>query len=321
MTPDFHIALDGQTIDLASRLISLEISDYADTDSDTLNLVLADSDNSLELPRRGVELTAAIGFKETGLIDKGLFTVDEVEYSSPPNTLTISARAANFRGSFRQRREASYHETTLGKILDTLANRNDLSLNIHPNLETIAIDHIDQTEADSAFMYRLAKRYDATATIKEKRMVIMPKAEAQSLSGAPLPAVNITENQCTSWRLTIADRGSNISGVSAKWLSDERGNTFTVTAGEKSNSQMLSKTYPTKSEALAAAAGELKRRKRAGMSIDVQLATGNPNIIAESPIKLTDFKGEIDGTGWIATEVRHSLNNQGLMTSLKIEQA
>ena len=266
MNPIFHISLDGQTIDLASRLISLEISDYADTDSDTLNLVLADPDNSLELPRRGVELTAAIGFKETGLIDKGLFTVDEVEYSAPPNTLTISARAANFRGSFRQ-------------------------------------------------------RYDATATIKEKRMVIMPKAEAKSLSGAPLPAVNITENQCASWRLMIADRGSNISGVSAKWLSDERGNTFTVTAGEKSNSQMLSKTYPTKSEALAAAAGELKRRKRAGMSIDVQLATGNPNIIAESPIKLTDFKGEIDGTGWIATEVRHSLNNQGLMTSLKIEQA
>ena len=106
MTPDFHISLDGQTIDLASRLISLEISDYADTDSDTLNLVLADPDHRLELPRRGVELTAAIGFKETGLIDKGLFTVDEVEYSSPPNTLTISARAANFRGSFRQRREA-----------------------------------------------------------------------------------------------------------------------------------------------------------------------------------------------------------------------
>ena len=319
MTPIFNISLDGQTLPIQQRLVSLEISDHAGIESDTLRLILTDPDGALELPRHGVELIAAIGFAETGLVDKGLFIVDEVEYSSPPNTLTISARATDFRGSFRKRREASYHETTLGKILETLASRNDLTLNIHADLSATFIAHIDQTESDLAFMHRITARYDATAAIKQKHMVIMPKAEAKTLSGQALPTITIQQQDCTSWRLSIADRDTHITGVSAKWQSNEHGNTFTVTAGENTNSQMLPQVYPTQTEAIAAAQSELKRRKRAGMSLDIQLAMGNPDIIAESPVSLSGFKNTINGADWITTEVQHTLNNQGLQTRVRVE--
>ncbi|CNI15834.1 gene D protein [Yersinia pekkanenii] len=39
-------------------------------------------------------------------------------------TLTIRARSADFRGSLNSRREASYHDTTLGAVVTQIAQRN-----------------------------------------------------------------------------------------------------------------------------------------------------------------------------------------------------
>lgn len=319
MIPTFQISLDTQKIDVAPRLISLEISDHAGLESDSLKLVLADPNNLLELPLRGVELTAAIGFKETGLVNKGAYVVDEVEYSAPPNTLTIGARAIDFRNSFKTRREASYHRKTLKQIFGALANRHGLTLKISPELAAIKIEHLDQTESDMHLMNRLAIRYDSTAAVKEGQMIIMPKAHGQDHSGAKLPDIKIHQSQCSSWRLMIADRDSNVSGISAKWQDTKAGKSVTVLAGEKGNTQMLPESYPTESAALAAAKAELQRQKRAKKSMSVELVTGNAHIVAESPVRLSGFKSEIDDTKWVAKEVQHSLSSSGFTTQIQLE--
>lgn len=53
--------------------------------------------------------------------------VDESEHSGAPDIITIRARAADLGGEIRKRTEKSWHDTSLGTILDTLAKRNKLT--------------------------------------------------------------------------------------------------------------------------------------------------------------------------------------------------
>ena len=44
----------------------------------------------------------------------GLYTVDELELSGPPDTLTIRAKAANIRSSLKEHKTRAWDDTTLG---------------------------------------------------------------------------------------------------------------------------------------------------------------------------------------------------------------
>ena len=332
MTPAFNITLGrrvarrpnkrpvgGQPVPLNDRLVSLEITDKGGIESDQLTLSLADPDSALILPHRGVELTAAIGYTETGLIEKGVYVVDEVDYSSPPNRLEIVARAADFRNSFREKREESYHDTTLGDILAKIAGRAGLLPVVSETLASVAIAHIDQVVSDSAFFAKLAEIHGAVHAIKSGRMIFIGAGEGKDAGGVGLPGATITESECTSWRLSITDRTSNVTGVKARYLDREKAQTYTVTVGDGENTITLSASFPTKAAAAAAASADLRRRRQKGRTIDLTLAGGRPEMIAETPITLAGFKADIDGAGWIASEVTHSLGNDGYTLRLVLE--
>ena len=90
--------LAGQTdmnAAIHNRLLSLDLTDEAGYQSDSLEIRLDDRDGKIKLPRRGVTLDVRLGFKEVGLAEMGLFTVDEVEVKGPPATLTVRARSAD----------------------------------------------------------------------------------------------------------------------------------------------------------------------------------------------------------------------------------
>jgi len=51
--------------------------------------------------------------------------------------------------------------------------------------------------------------------------------------------------------------------------------------------------------------------------INFNLARGNPNLTAESPLKLVGFKSELDAENWIVTTATHNLTSgNGLVTEL-----
>lgn len=53
--------------------------------------------------------------------------LDESEHSGAPDIITIRAHAADLGGEIRKRTEKSWHDTSLGTILATLAKRNKLT--------------------------------------------------------------------------------------------------------------------------------------------------------------------------------------------------
>ena len=321
MKPAYRIEVDDKdvTASFQGQLTSLTITDKKGTESDELELVVTDPQGRVKLPRRGVMVRVAIGWAGSALIDKGTYEVDEVEHSGPPDVIRIKGRAAQLQGKIKEQREASYHGQTLGQILSTIADRHGLITAIDPTLAATQIQHIDQTtESDANFLTRLGKDYDATATIKDGRLLFLPAGAGTTASGKPLPAVTLRRRDGVSHSFTIADREGEDTGVQAQYRDLNAAETKTVTAGDTSGTvKTLRRVYPTEDEAQAAAVAAKTEAKRSQREIRLSCAVGLPELIAGGPLRLVGFRPEIDEVPWVTEDVTHTLTDgEGLHTSL-----
>lgn len=205
----YRISVDGQDItqNLAGRLSRLTLTDNRGLEADTLDLELDDTDGQLSLPPRGAVIAVAFGWAASGLVDKGSYTVDEIEHSGPPDLLSIRARSADLRSGLTTQRECSWHNITIGDLVRTIADENGIEPLIAPSLAAIDIAHLDQTNESAVnLLTRLAQRYDAIATVKNGKLLFIPAAGGVSASGQPLPALAITRQSGDRHRFALADR-------------------------------------------------------------------------------------------------------------------
>ncbi len=79
------------------------------------------------------------------LIYKGVYTVDEVAHDGPPDRITVTARSADFLEEFNVKREVSWHDVTVERVVSAIAKRYGLKAQISDMLINIEIDHADQT--------------------------------------------------------------------------------------------------------------------------------------------------------------------------------
>ena len=102
--PAFKVSIEDKdlTAVVSPRLINLTLTLCRGDESDQLDISLDDSDGKLALPPRGAQIALALGWQATGLVDMGKFTVDEVEHSGAPDTITLRARSANLIDTFKQ---------------------------------------------------------------------------------------------------------------------------------------------------------------------------------------------------------------------------
>lgn len=220
VAPAYMLTLDGEDItqNFSDRLIGLTMTDNRGFESDQLDIALDDTDGLVELPPRGASLTLWLGWQGSALVNKGSFTVDEIEHRGAPDTLTIRGRSADFRGSLNSRREQSWHDTTLGVIVETIAQRNKLTASVADSLKAIAIPHIDQTqESDAAFLSRLAERNGASVSVKAGKLLFLKAGSAMTASGKPIPQMTVERGDGDRHQFAIADREA-YTGVTAKWL-------------------------------------------------------------------------------------------------------
>ena len=96
---------------VSTRLMGLTLTDSRGFEADQLDIQLNDADGMLSLPPRGAILSLGLGWKNEPLTYKGEYTVDEVEHSGAPDSLTIRARSADLRGALTNQQERSFHRT------------------------------------------------------------------------------------------------------------------------------------------------------------------------------------------------------------------
>ena len=121
--PAFKVSIEDKdlTAIVSPRLINLTLTLCRGDESDQLDISLDDSDGKLALPPRGAQIALALGWQASGLVDMGKFTVDEVEHSGAPDTITLRARSANLIDKFKRQEERSFHNTTLGAIIEPVS--------------------------------------------------------------------------------------------------------------------------------------------------------------------------------------------------------
>lgn len=251
--PAFHLTVrpnpkksTGGTKDittlLSQRLMNLTLTDSRGFEADQLDFTLDDTDGLLELPSRGAILSLGLGWKDEALTFKGEYTVDEVEHSGAPDCVTIRARSADLRGSLMNRHERSFHKTTLGKIVQQIADENQLQAMVGDAYKNLEIKHIDQTDESSiSFLTRLAEEHDAIATVKNGRLLFIKSGKSTTASGQKLPEFILTRQDGDSHRFAIAE-GDNYKAVKAYWHDTATGKRGEVIIDENTEVKKVNKT-------------------------------------------------------------------------------
>ncbi len=316
------------TAAIRPRLIGLTLTEKRGGEADQLDLTLDDTDGKLDLPRKGQTIKLQLGWLQggdvpVGLVDKGAFVVDEVEWAQAPAQVHLTARSADLTAAFRIRREQGHHNTTLGAIARRIAGAHGYEARVAPELDAIPVPVLAQHgQSDMALLERLGREHDAVATIKNRRLILSPIGRGATSTGAKLPALAIRAVDGSGGRYREVERTAD-AGVEARWHDSASVTRKTVAVGTgKGKPHRLRRVYHSEAEAKAAASAAHTRARRASAEFDFTLAYGRPDLYPERPVTLSGFKPSIDARSWSIAELVHNLDGQGgLGTSLKLQTA
>nr|DAN55191.1 MAG TPA: tail protein [Bacteriophage sp.] len=357
LTPQAELTIDGRRFgtQAMSRIISISLTDKRGFEADELTIELDDHDGTLAIPKTGSKITLKLGYKETGLVEKGEYLVSEFTASGSPDRLSITARAADLAEALAEQVEKSWHKQTLYQIIETIAKKHKYEYIISKDYQNQKIEHIDQTnESDASFMSRLAEQYDAIATVKNGKLLFIPAGESQTASGQPILPTTITRASGDSHSFTYSSSNSyqavrayytdkktgqkkevivnkdnaypnkkttqqtkTVKGKTFKAKKKENDNQKVNTEGQKIKT--LRHLYATESGAWSGARGAFKKIQRGVAEFSITLAVGRPDLYPETPAVVKGFKPEIDAEAWLITEVSHKIDSGRYTASIQFE--
>ncbi len=302
---------------LNQRLMQLKHTDAAGIESDRLELML--NIEGLEgLPSLGGKIGMRVGYRESGLVEKGAFIVTQRTPHLFPMRLAIVASAAPFsvadQSGFRQRRSLSHGPTTLGALFRQLTTRHGFSPRVDPELDVIPISHVDQSnETDMGFITRLAARFDAVTKPINELYVLAKRGQTKSISRQPIPDVSLSVTQDNrpgdqafiSAKMEDTAR-AKYQGASASWWDGGTGKQRKVEVGV-APFKILRQRFQNADEARAAAEGELRRVGREGLKLTID-CPGNPLLAAEGLLLLDQTWPAYMQGRWSIDTVTHTFD-------------
>lgn len=311
INPSYKIFANQQDItsNIQNRLVKLSISDSAGIESDTLNIIVDDSDDRVEIPATGVRLEVLMGYGEE-LLNMGSFVVDDLSFSSTPQRYTIRASAAPVEGSntnaMQSQKSRSFENTTLEEVVKTVAAENNLEAFVSQSLKNTLYQNLEQTaESDLNMVTRLANDLNAIAKPAGGKLLFVKQGEGKSSSGEKLATISIVENEVSSynWR---ESKSTKAGTVKASYHNLETGETEEVQAGEGEPIFSIKYQYPSKEEAERAARNRLEQNTQNKSTLNIQMA-GNASLSAELKLNLTGFRKTINGE-WTVKTVQHDFD-------------
>lgn len=353
-TPAYMLELGSQdiTANIAPRLISLQVTDNRGLAADDLTLVLDDSDQQIQMPSRGATIRVSIGYQGEPLVGVGDFKIDQIKHEGAPDKVTVIGRSADFSQGLNVEREFSWHDTTLGAIVEAIAARNGLKASIAGSLTNIKIAHIDQTmESDASFLHRLAVRNGAALSIKRNTLMLVKPGQCKSPDGKDFSMVTITRGDGDKHVFELANRIS-YTGVIARWLetkepkktqqvhlqrktappattatthpksqpgTEKKSKAPEALMGEEGNVYVMSTVFASQDEANKAAEALWNHIQSNAAKFSITLALGRADIVPEAPVQVSGFKDVINNTTWVISKVTHMMSNTGFITKLDLE--
>ncbi|WP_070415018.1 phage late control D family protein [Pseudomonas lundensis] len=320
MKPMFRIVADGRDItDLINdRLMMLRITDKPGMESDEFELRIDDRDQLVTLPKRGAKIEAYLGYAGRSLTRVGSYTVDEVEVSGPPDTITIRGKAGDMRGSGKTTRSGSWEGVPLAQIVRDVAARNGWNPVCSVQTKVVRIDQ--NNESDFNFITRLAKQYDCTAKVGDGKLLVMPRNGNQGASGKALSAVTITRADVSRYSFRLGDRGTQ-QAVKTKHQDPKTGVLKVVELDNEDSPDGLPAVhtdrhiYPNESAARQAAKARLAAFNRSTAAVRLEMF-GRTDLFAERQINAQGFKPGLDGE-YLVDSVEQVFTQSGWTTTVE----
>ncbi len=320
MTPAFRVVADGADITalINDRLLQLKTTDKPGMESDEFELRIDDRDGGVVLPSRGASIEIFLGYSETALTRIGCYVVDEIELSGPPDTLVITGKASDMRGSGKTTRSGSWENAPLSQIVADIAARNGWQPVCPAPTKVPRIDQLN--ESDFNFITRLARQYDCTAKVADGKLLVMPRQGSQSSSGKALGVVQIQRRDVSRFQFRLGDRSTH-KAVSTKHQDQNTGKLAVVTLDNDESPDGLPPVhtdrhiYPNKSAAQAAAKARLAAFNRSTAAVRLEMV-GRTDLFAERLIDAQGFKAGLDGQ-YLVDSVEQVFTQAGWSTTVE----
>lgn len=299
MKPVFQIVADGKDITalINDRLLLLRTSDKPGMESDEFELRIDDRAQAVTLPSRGAKIEVFLGYSAQAMARLGSYTVDEVEVTGPPDTITLRGKASDMRGSGKTTRSGSWEDVALAKIVSDVAARNGWEPGCTVQTKVPRVDQ--RNESDFNFITRLAKQYDCTAKVANGKLVVLPRQGGQGASGKAIGTVTISRADVSRYSFRLGDRSTQ-KAVKTQHQDKATGKLNVVELGNDDAPTGMPGVhtdrhiYPNKSAAEQAAKARLAAFNRSTAAVRLEMV-GRTDLFAERTINAQGFKSGLDG--------------------------
>jgi len=165
-TPKFTVLYNNKNItaDISKHMLSLTYNDKTEGESDEIEIEVEDVDLKWQnswYPEKGAKLTVTIESLKCGV-----FEIDEIQLSGPPDVVTIRGMATGIVNSLRTKKSDAHESKTLKQIAEKVASKNNLT--IQGVIPDITFGRITQNkETDLAFLKRISREYGVLFAVRE----------------------------------------------------------------------------------------------------------------------------------------------------------
>ncbi|EJF2226915.1 phage late control D family protein [Salmonella enterica] len=337
-TPVFTLHYNNRDIthDVTAYVTSVTFTDKLSGETDELEVELEDSIQKWRdawYPGMTDTLSLQMGYVGEKLTDCGQFSIDEIELSGPPDSVSIRGRAASVTHAMRTKSNRAFENTTLAAIARRIAGKHKLQL--EGQIEPLTLERITQYgESDLAFLKRLAQDYGYMVKVTPEKLIF---SHLGKLRDAPVIRT-ITPQDISRWSLreTLHEV---YKGVSNKHQNSQTRTLVTYKADGSQDARQVKRAQvqvPFRLPDESAGADTLNTYERAS-NPDESRAKGKAHLDRKNEYKhagtlslegdlslragasvVTDGFGKQDGK-WLIISARHSLTrSSGLTTDIDI---
>ena len=202
----FRVTYNSKDIsaDISKYLLGIAYKDATEGEADELTLKLENVDAYWEnewYPEKGAKLSCEIGYE--ALMNCGEFELDEIEIASMPDTVSLRAISAPITGKLRTKKNYGHENTTLKKIVETIAAANGLTL--QGEVGEISFTRLTQhMENDLSFLNRLAGQFGYYFSVRGKLLVFTRMFDLMNAASV----YSIDREDCISY--SIKDKSAKV---------------------------------------------------------------------------------------------------------------
>jgi len=312
ITPEFTLIANGTDVTSKINLDASKISfeDEAGTVADEIRLVI---EGSFKKPKYEDELRLYIGTKEKGQFFCGVFKVQTSTYKKgAQNCMEITATAVDFSKSIKVKRNRSYENVSVKKIVELIAKRSECE--VSSDFDDIYVIHEEQTsESDLHFLKRLASSYNALFSLKNNKLVFKKRMKDGKKSDA-LPRFPLELDELTS--VSIENTNKTLyNSCKAIWRDTKDNEQKSVIVGSEQPMKVIKDSFESKADAKTKAQAALDKANAGTKVGDISCA--GFTIYAGG---ILDLSGTFEDDGeYEIKSVNHTLDSNGWNMQIKIE--